>query len=172
MMATLAGSEMDPSRPDERGKDHGGSMMLQGDYSIFKASLQSGGGLIRPVFLPVQGPGLFAVLAAVFPVPFASVQGPGGGSAGCVPDAGVYSAGPEKKTVAAASDYIKTSPRFQDSGRGEALSADILRKKHITFRRPPQAEEQRPHYIREGFRRRFDRACRNRRKRQAGNNRC
>ena len=38
-------------------------MKAQGNYSIFKASLQSGGGVIRLVFLPVQGPGLFAVSA-------------------------------------------------------------------------------------------------------------
>ena len=53
----------DPSRPEGSGRIKGGAMKAQGNYSIFKASLQSGGGVIRLVFLPVQGPGLFAVSA-------------------------------------------------------------------------------------------------------------
>ena len=48
----------DPSRPECSGRIKGGAMKAQGNYSIFKAFLQSGGGVIRLVIMPVQGPGL------------------------------------------------------------------------------------------------------------------
>lgn len=122
----------DPSRLEGSGRIKGGAMKAQGNYSIFKASMQSGGGVIRLVFLPVQGPGLFAV-SAVGSLWFMVVHRGSNYPAEARPVAGISSAGPEKKTAAAASDYIKTSPRFQDSGRGEALSADILREKSYHF---------------------------------------
>lgn len=76
----------DPSRLEGSGRIKGGAMKAQGNYSIFKASLQSGGGLIRLVFLPVQGPGLFAVSAVGslwFIVVHRGSNYPGEGSAGC-----------------------------------------------------------------------------------------
>lgn len=79
----------DPSRPEGSGRIKGGAMKAQGNYSIFKASLQSGGGVIRLVFLPVQGPGLFAV-SAVGSLWFIVVHRGSNYPAEVRPDAGIY----------------------------------------------------------------------------------